>query len=101
MSSLKVAGASVNAPAVTAEQIKNDCPTHVQDWGKRIAAHYDKPVRCEDKAEQHKIAIGLLLKQARETCDAGGFTAFRERFCPRLGKSRADIELGLKRGGLQ
>jgi hypothetical protein len=46
-------------------------------------------VQYEGKGEQHKIAIGKLLVQAKEACDAGGFTAFRERFCPNLGRSRA------------
>ena len=51
--------------------------------------HYEKLVQCKRKGEQHKIAIGKLLVQAKEACDAGGFTAFRERFCPNLGRSRA------------
>ncbi len=74
---------------LTAAQIKKDCPVLVQDLGKLIGVHYDKLVQCEGKAEQHKIAIGKLLMHAKEACDAGGFTAFRERFCPNLGKSRA------------
>ena len=76
-------------PLLTAAQIKKDCPVLVQDLGKLIAVHYDKLVQCEGKAEQHKIAIGKLLMHAKEACDAGGFTAFRERFFPNLGKSRA------------
>jgi hypothetical protein len=74
---------------VTAAQIEEGCPIEVQDLGRRIAAHYDKLIKCEDKAEQHKTAIGQLLVRAKEACDADGFTAFRERFCPNLGKSRA------------
>ena len=77
------------SPLLTAAQIEKDCPALVEDLGNRIAAHYDKLVKCEEKAEQHKIAIGQLLVKAKEACDAGGFTAFRERFCPNLGKSRA------------
>jgi hypothetical protein len=57
--------------------------------GKQIAAHYERLIKCEDKAEQHKIAIGQLLMQAKEAYGAGGFTAFRERFCPNP-KGRAD-----------
>jgi hypothetical protein len=76
-------------PLLTAARIKKDCPVLVQDLGQLIAVHYDKLVQCEGKAEQHKIAMGKLLMQAKEACDAGGFTAFRERFCPNLGKSRA------------
>jgi hypothetical protein len=82
-------GATPTASLVTAAQVEKDCPTEVQDLGRRLAAHYDKLTKCEDKAEQHKIAIGQLLVRAKEVCDAGGFAAFRERFCPQLGKSRA------------
>jgi hypothetical protein len=78
-----------NPPLLTASQIERDCPVLVQDLGKRIAVHYEKLVQCKRKGEQHKIAIGKLLVQAKEACDAGGFTAFRERFCPNLGRSRA------------
>jgi hypothetical protein len=78
-----------NPPLLTASQIDKDCPVLVQDLSKRIAVHYEKLVQCEGKAEQHKIAIGKLLIQAKEACDTGGFTAFRERFCPNLGRSRA------------
>jgi hypothetical protein len=76
-------------PLVTAAQIEKACPDHLQDLGKQIAAHYDKLVQCEEKAEQHRVAIGQLLVQAKEACDDGGLIAFRERFCPKLGKSRA------------
>jgi hypothetical protein len=78
-----------NPQLVTAAQIKKGCPVEVQDLGQRLAAHYDKLIKCEDKAEQRKIAIGQLLLRAKEACDVGGFIAFRERFCPNLGKSRA------------
>jgi hypothetical protein len=78
-----------NPPLLTASQIEKDCPVLVQDLGKRIAVHYEKLVQCEGKAEQHKITIGKLLVQAKEACDAGGFIAFRARFCPNLGRSRA------------
>jgi hypothetical protein len=83
---------------LTAAQIENDCPALVQDLGKRIAAHYDKLVKCEEKAEQHRVAIGQLLVQAKGACDEGGFTAFRERFCPKLGKTRAHELLQIASG---
>ncbi len=90
---------AVSKPSLlTAELIQTHCPTYLQDLGKRIAAHYDKLVQYEDKAEQHKIAIGQLLVQAKEACDAGGFAAFRERFCPNLGKSRAYELLAIAAG---
>jgi hypothetical protein len=83
---------------LTAAQIKNDCPVLVQDLGKRIAALYDKMVKCEGKVEQHKIAIRQMLTQAKGACDEGGFTAFRERFCPKLGKTRAHELLQIASG---
>jgi hypothetical protein len=72
-------------------------PVLVLDLGQRIATHYDKLLKCEDKAGQHKIAIGQLLAKAKEACDAGGFTRFRKRFCPDLGKSRIHISTPIKR----
>jgi hypothetical protein len=77
------------SPLLTAAQIENDCPALVQDLGKRLAAHYDKMVKYEDKAEENKIAMAQLLTQAKKACDEAGFTAFRKRFCPKLGRSRA------------
>ena len=85
-------------PLLTAAQIKNDCPVLVQDLGKRIAEHYDKLVKCEGEVEQHKIAIRQMLTQVEEACDKGGFTAFRERFCPKLGKTRAHELLQIASG---
>lgn len=83
---------------LTAAYIKQNCPAPIKDLGKRIAAHYDKLLKCEGKTEQHRIAIGLLLKQAEEACDAGGFAAFRQRFCPNLAKSRAHELLQIASG---
>jgi len=68
---------------------RRELPVEIEDIGKRIAAHYDKLRKCEDKAEQHKIAIGQLLAQVQQTCDEGGFEAFHQRFVPQLGRSRA------------
>jgi hypothetical protein len=39
-----------------------------------------------------------LLVQAKGACDKGGFTAFRERFCPKLGKTRAHELLQIASG---
>jgi hypothetical protein len=82
----------------TAAQIEKNCPVEVENIGKRIAAHCAKLVQCEDKAGQHKIAIGQLLAQVQQSCDEGGFEAFRERFCPKLGKSRAHELLQIASG---
>ena len=57
--------------------------------GKHIAAHYDKAMQYEGKAEQQWTAIAQYLAKARAACNTGGFRAFRERFCPHIGKTRA------------
>ena len=56
--------------------------------GERIAVHLEKARKCEEKAEQHYTAIAQHLAKAKETCDDGGFDAFREKFCPDLGRTR-------------
>jgi hypothetical protein len=73
---------------LTAAQIERDCPATLQDLGKRIAAHLEKAHKCEEKAQQHYTSIAQHLAKAKETCDDGGFDAFRERFCPDLGRTR-------------
>jgi hypothetical protein len=73
---------------LTAAQVEKKCPETLQTLGKRIAAHFDKARKCEAKAEQHYTAIAQLLVKAEEACDGDGFTAFREKFFPNLGKSR-------------
>ena len=75
-------------PKVTAAQIKENCPVVLQDLGKRIAAHYEKAGKCEQKADQHYTTIAQLLAKANGACDVGGFDAFRERFFANLRKSR-------------
>ena len=81
--------APLTTAGITAAQIETDCPAQLQELGKRIAAYYGKLLKCEDKAEQYKISIDQLLAQAKKVCDEGGFTVFRERFCPNLGRTRA------------
>jgi len=81
--------APLTTAGITAAQIETDCPAQLQELGKRIAAYYAKLLKCEDKAEQYKISIDQLLAQAKKVCDEGGFTVFRERFCPNLGRTRA------------
>ena len=79
----------ISADVLTAAQIAENCPTKLHDIGKRITAHLEKAKLCDEKAENHRISVGQLLAQAKEACDEGGFTAFHERFCPNLGRSRA------------
>jgi hypothetical protein len=73
---------------ITAEQVENCCPDELQELAKRISVQYEKARRYEEKADQHDRSIGQHLAKAREACDEGAFNAFREKFCPYLGKSR-------------
>src|SRR5262249_11250141 len=59
-----------------------------QDWGTRIAVHLEKARKCEEKAEQHYTTVAQHLARTKEACDDGGFDAFREKFCPDLGRTR-------------
>lgn len=83
---------------VTAAQIAENCPAELCQLGKRINAHLEKAAQHDAKAQNHRVSAGLLLAQAKEACDEGGFTAFRERFCPDLGKSRAYELLAIASG---
>jgi hypothetical protein len=74
---------------ITATDVEKDCPVILQDLGKRIAAHWEKARKSEEKAAQHYTSIAKLLVNAKQACDEGGFTAFREKFCPKLSQSRA------------
>lgn len=76
------------AKKLTATQINKDCPKDAEQWGNQIVGHYKKALQYEGKAEQQWIAIGQYLAKAKEACDAGGFEAFRQKFCPAIGKSR-------------
>jgi hypothetical protein len=84
---------------VTAAQIKKGCPAEVETLGRQIAARLQKVRDYEAKA-QEKAGVELrkaddnwttvtqLLAEAKAKCDAGGFKAFKERYCPNLGRSR-------------
>ena len=78
-----------DVPKITAAQSETNCPTELQNLGARITVHLDKARKCEEKAEQHYRAMSQHLAQAKEVCDTAGFNAFRKKFCPDLGKSRA------------
>lgn len=82
-------GSSIAADKLTTAQIQMACPARLQELGRHIAAHYDKARKSQDKADQHYAAAAQYLAEAREACDDGGFNAFREKFCPQLGQSRA------------
>jgi hypothetical protein len=85
-------------PKFTAEMIEGDCPRLLRDLGKRITAHLERAHKAEGKAEQHRIAAAQHLAQARDLCDAGGFTAFHEKFYPDLGRSRTYELLAIATG---
>ena len=74
---------------VTAAQIEEKCPDELQGWGENIATHYERALKSEEKADQHYRSIGQYLAKAKEACDEAGFEAFREKFCPNFGKTRA------------
>jgi hypothetical protein len=84
---------------LTAEEISaENCPAELQDLGKRIAVHLEKAARCTEQAKNHRLSAGQFLAQAKDACDEGGFEAFRARFCPKLGKSRAYELLAIASG---
>jgi hypothetical protein len=74
---------------ITAEQIEQDCPSELLDLGKRIATHLDAARKSEEKAQQHYTDAAKCLADAKAICNAGGFKAFQEKFCPDIGRSRA------------
>jgi hypothetical protein len=82
------AAVALAEPKFTVIQVEGDCPKVLRDLGKQIATHLEKARKSEEKAEQHRIAAGLLLERAIESCDAAGFDAFLKKFCPDLGRSR-------------
>ena len=73
---------------MTAEEVENNCPAKLQDLGNRIAVFLDKARKCAEKVDQYYTTIGQHLAEAQRICDDVGFTAFREKFFPDLGKSR-------------
>jgi hypothetical protein len=81
---------------ITAAQVEKSCPAKLLSLGERVTVHFKKAREYEEKAErhqekarQHYPTIGWHLAEAKKICDTGGFNAFREKFCPSLGKSRA------------
>jgi hypothetical protein len=85
-------------PKFTAVQVEGDCPRVLSDLGKQITAHLERARKAEEKADQHRIAAAQHLAQARDLCDADGFDAFHEKFCPDLGRSRTYELLAIATG---
>jgi hypothetical protein len=89
MKKKKTAAKTAKKPALlTATQVKKACPTDVAYWGNQIVGHYKKALQYEGKAEQQWNSIAQYLAKAKQACNTDGFAAFRELFCPDLGKSR-------------
>jgi hypothetical protein len=88
------------AAKVTATQIEKGCPTatDVLAIGHQIRARlktmgYETKAREKAgvelrKANDNWITVTQLLAEAKAKCNAGGFKAFKEKFCPDLGRSR-------------
>lgn len=87
------------AALVTAAQIGKDCPIEVAALGFRIRAQL-KTMRGYEakahekagvelrKADDNWTTVTQLLAEAKAKCSAGGFKAFKKKFCPNLGRSR-------------
>jgi hypothetical protein len=82
----------------TAEQVQEDCPATLQSLAKRIAAHLEQARKSDDKAKQHYNSAGCYLAEAQAICDEEGFEAFRQKFVPNLGQSRAYELLSIATG---
>jgi hypothetical protein len=87
------------ATKVTAAQIEKGCPIEVEALGYRIAAHLKKmrdyEIKAHEKAgvelrkaEDNWTTVTQLLAEAKAKCDAGGFKAFKKKYCPDLSRSR-------------
>jgi hypothetical protein len=71
----------------------------LKDLGERIAAHLKKVREYEatarekagvelQKAQDNRDSIAQLLAEAKAKCRDLGFKAFKEKYCPDLGKTR-------------
>lgn len=74
---------------LTAAQVEEDCPQRLREIGKEIEAKLAKAEKYDGKANDMIASVRQLLTEAKELCDGDGFDAFKTKFCPSLGKSRA------------
>jgi hypothetical protein len=81
--------ASTAENKITAARIETDCPTELANQGALIAKCLREADDCDACAEECRIAAGKLIAEAYEACDSDGFDAFRKRFFPQVGRSRA------------
>jgi hypothetical protein len=88
---------------VTAEQIQSDCPVELQDLAERIKVHLEKARKYKEKSNDHYITAGQYLAEAQKTCDEGGFSAFRDKYFPHLGRSRVSelLQIATKKKSIE
>ncbi len=71
----------------------------LKDLGDRVAAHLKKVREYEaaarekagvelQKSQDNRDSIAHLLAEAKTKCKSLGFKAFKEKYCPDLGKTR-------------
>lgn len=82
----------------TAADVENNCPDRLQQIGREITERLKKADKQTSLAVDHVIAVNELIAEAKKLCNDGGFNAFREKFCPTLGRSRAYTVLAITAG---
>ena len=85
---------------LTAKQIKSarNLPPRLIAIGREIEARAAKADGYHSRAVDHVDSIKALLVEAKSFCDKGGLNAFRKRYCPSLGRSRAYELLAIASG---
>lgn len=88
------------AKPLTAGQIAKgkNLPARLVNIGREVEAKVSKFRTYEAKAADMAVSIRQLLAEAATYCDKGGFNAFRKKFCPSLGRSRAYELLAIASG---
>jgi hypothetical protein len=79
---------TTTGPKVTAAQIEKGCPARLQLIGEDITKRFNEAIEQAKLLDDQVIELKMLIAEAKDLCDAGGFDAFREKFFPNLGKSR-------------
>jgi hypothetical protein len=85
---------------LTAAAIKTakNLPPRLLAIGREIEAKASRADTYHTKASDMIDSIKALLVEAKRYCDRSGFDAFRTRFCPSLGRSRAYKLLAIASG---
>jgi hypothetical protein len=73
-------------------------PGRLAALGNRIKAHLERAERAKRHADNHQTSAAIYLAEAKKACDEGGFSAFRARFCPDLGRARCYELLAIANG---